>query len=299
MKKNIFCFVIAAIALLFCQIGLAKEKPTAQDWLLQGTEFEKKGVYEEAIKMYTEAIDLDENCSAAYFNRAKSRMAHHKTYASEALRDFNKTIDLEPGNAEAYYERGLLNAFMINNENALADMKTAAKLGHQGAQQWLAPAATKEKTEVKEIQPAQAVVEAPQAPVVKKEKATEAPNFPIGEYLASKKEPLILFDFNKSDIKRQYLPVLDEIAVVFKEKLPEASIVLAGHTDSSGTENYNESLSLQRAKAVESYLKEKHGFTAERFIVKGYGKNVPIASNSTKKGQAKNRRVELLGAGKK
>src|SRR4030042_3162681 len=139
MKKIQFCFVIVAIALLSYQTGLAKEKLTPQDWLQRGMDFEKHGVYEEAIKMYTKAVILDKNYSEAYFKRGKAYMASHKTSAMEALSDFNKTIDLEPTNAEAYYERGLLHSFIINNENARADMRTAANLGHKGAQKWLAP----------------------------------------------------------------------------------------------------------------------------------------------------------------
>lgn len=57
-------------------------------------------------------------------------------------------------------------------------------------------------------------------------------------------------------------------------------------------------ISLRRAKAVESYLKVKHGIPPDRIIVKGYGENAPIATNETKEGQARNRRVELLAAGK-
>jgi tetratricopeptide (TPR) repeat protein len=139
MKKIQWCFVVVAIALFCCQTGLAKEKLTAQDWLQRGMELEKQTVYEEAIKMYTRAIAVDKNYSEAYFRRAKAYMASHKSFAMEALSDFNKTIALDPTNTEAYYERGLLHAFILNNENARDDMKTAANLGHQGAQKWLAP----------------------------------------------------------------------------------------------------------------------------------------------------------------
>lgn len=296
MKKRNLCLVIVAITFLGCQIGWAKEKPTAQDWLLKGIELEQKGVHAEAIKMFTEAIDLDPSLAAAYFHRGKSYIEHHKTFASEALRDYDKTIALEPTNAEAYYERGLLNAFVINNENARADMNAAARLGHEGARKWLAPP-VEEKAEVAAA-PVPAVAEAPQKPAAQEE-AKEGPYFPINEYLASKKEPRVHFDLNRSDIKQKDQPLLDEIAVLFKEKLPQARIVVGGHTDSSGSESYNHSLSLQRARAVEAYLKEKHGLAPERFILKGYGKGVPIATNKTRKGQAQNRRVEVMGEGKR
>lgn len=297
MKKTVVCLVIVAVALLLGRTGLAKEKPTVQDWLQQGIVLQQKGVYGEAIKMFTEAINLDPKNGAAYFNRGKSHRAYHPTYYSEAMDDFDRTIDLEPENGEAYYERGLLHTFILNNENARSDMQIAANLGHQGAKKWLAPE-PQPKEKAPEVAAAPVAVEAP-APALQEEKAAEGPLFPIGEYLASPKETLVYFDLDKSDIKRRYMPLLDEIGAVFKEKLPEAAIVLGGHTDNTGSESYNDGLSLQRAKAVASYLREKYDFPEERFVLKGYGETVPIAGNATRKGQAKNRRVEIMGMGKR
>jgi outer membrane protein OmpA-like peptidoglycan-associated protein len=299
MKKIQFCFVIVAIALFSCQTGLAKEKLTAQDWLQKGIELEKHDVHEEAIKMYTLAIKADKYYAEAYFRRAKAYVATHKSNAMEALADFDAAIDLDPTNAEAYYERGLVHSFILNNEHARDDMRTAAKLGHQGAQKWLAPA-TKESASMK----AAAVASSEEAP---KSSATGeegtggergAKSLTLAEYLTSKGEPVIYFDFNMSTIKEQYQAILDEIAQVLQEKIPEANMILAGHTDSTGTEEYNDRLSLQRAKAVESYLTVKHGIPSARLNVRGYGKSAPIATNETEEGRAKNRRVELLIAPK-
>lgn len=304
--KTIQCyFVVVAIALFSCQTGLAKEKLTAQDWLQRGVEFEKQNVYEEAIKMYTKAVMVDKNYSEAYFKRAKAYMASHKTYAMEALTDFNKTIDLDPINAEAYYERGLLHSFILNNENARDDMRTAANLGHKGAQKWLAPDPEEKGKEKESAYMRTAAVtsreEAPKsltAGTGEKSKEKEGKHIDLGEYLSSKSEPVIHFDFNMSTIKQQHYAILDEIALVLKEKIPEANIVLAGYTDSTGTEKYNDYLSLRRAKAVESYLTEKHDISPDRISVRGYGESAPIATNETEEGQGRNRRVELLVAGK-
>jgi OOP family OmpA-OmpF porin len=299
MKKTVLCCVIVAIALMLGQAGLAKEKPAAQDWLNQGIALQQKGVHGEAIKSFTEAINLDPRLAEAYFNRGRSYRADRPTFASEAMRDFDRTIDLEPENAEAYYERGLLNAFIIDNENARSDMQTAANLGHEKAKKWLLPEPQPQaKAPEAAPVPVAAAAEAPAAPAVPEEKA-ELPSFPIGEYLASRREPVVHFDLDKSDIKKRDMPLLDEIGTLFKEKLPEAAIVLAGHTDSSGDEGYNDGLSLQRAKAVEAYLRDKYEFAEGRFIVKGFGESSPVASNATKKGQAKNRRVEIMGAGRR
>lgn len=299
MKKIQFCFVIVAIVLFSFQTGLAREKLTAQDWLQSGIEFEKQDVHAEAVKMYTQAIMADRNYAEAYFRRAKAYLANHKSNAMEALTDFDKAIDLDPTNAEAYYERGLLHSFILNNERARDDMRTAAKLGHKGAQKWLTPE-TKEISSTK-VATVASREEAPKSSDVGEEVKSggkEVKYRNLGEYLSSKGEPMIHFDFNMSTIKEQYYAILDEIAQVLTEKIPAEGIVLAGHTDTTGTEKYNARLSLQRAKAVESYLTEKHGIPPARIIVKSYGESAPIATNETAEGRARNRRVELLVAPK-
>ncbi len=306
MKKIQVCFVVVAIALLSCQTGVAAEKLTAHDWFLMGEKFEKSNVYEEAIKMYTEAIRLDRYYAEAYFRRAKAYVAVHKTRTEEAFGDFNEAIALDPMNAEAYYERGLLNAFTLNNEKAREDMRTAASLGHKGAQQWLAPdhgkkAAEKEgaKTQTAALpDPGGAQQPPPDITEEKTGKETGDAFFSPGKRLPSGSEPVVRFDHNKADIKEQYYPVLDEVAQVLMEKTPEAIVVLAGHTDNTGTEKYNDALSVRRANVVVSYLAGKCGIPPNRLIVKGYGESTPIATNDTVEGRAKNRRVEILDAGK-
>jgi OmpA-OmpF porin, OOP family len=99
------------------------------------------------------------------------------------------------------------------------------------------------------------------------------------------------FDFDKSVVKKKYYEKIAKLAVVMK-KYPDLKIPLEGHTDNVGGLAYNEKLSQRRAGAVKKYLVEKLGIEASRLNAKGYGKIRPIASNATKEGRQKNRRVD-------
>jgi outer membrane protein OmpA-like peptidoglycan-associated protein len=289
MKKMQFCLVIVLIVSLSCQIALAKEKLTAQDRLQKGMSFEKQGSYEEAIDMYTRAIMLDKNYTEAYMKRARAYMLYNVEYAMESLADFTKAIDIDPTNGGAYYERGLLHAYLLFNEAAVADMRKAASLGHKGAQKWL-DSHQGDKSKKKESSTVAPDYEGEQkAPAAgAAETGMENKSRDLGEYMPSGSKPIIHFDFNMSNIKPQYFAILNEVAMVLNEKVPEANIVLAGHTDSIGTENYNENLSLQRAKAVEAYLTDKYNIPSARMSIKGYGKSNPLVTNETSEGRAEN-----------
>ena len=101
----------------------------------------------------------------------------------------------------------------------------------------------------------------------------------------------ITFDFDKSNLKPEFYPVLDNVARTLQE-YNQTVIEVAGHTDSVGSDAYNQKLSEQRANAVSSYLQGR-GLNRERFIVVGAGESRPIASNDTEAGRAQNRRVEI------
>ncbi len=73
---------------------------------------------------------------------------------------------------------------------------------------------------------------------------------------------------------------------------PEVRVLVAGHSDSLGNNDYNQSLSEKRAKAVKAYLENK-GVSSKRIESRGYGEDQPIASNATRSGRSENRRVEL------
>ncbi len=101
----------------------------------------------------------------------------------------------------------------------------------------------------------------------------------------------VYFDTNKSDIKGSAATTLERLARIFKE-YPNSDILVVGHTDSSGADDYNMSLSQRRAQAVTAFLSSK-GLAVNRFTATWYGETQPREDNSTAEGRAKNRRVEL------
>jgi len=103
------------------------------------------------------------------------------------------------------------------------------------------------------------------------------------------------FDFNRSDIRPDSRPVLDEAAQSLRDN-PDLRVSVDGYTDSIGSDAYNEQLSVRRAEGVFRYL-VNHGVQPERLEVVGYGKTHPVASNDTESGRAENRRVELRVVG--
>jgi OOP family OmpA-OmpF porin len=99
------------------------------------------------------------------------------------------------------------------------------------------------------------------------------------------------FDFDKSDIRPDAAVILDEAASILNAN-PGSSVSVGGHTDSVGTDAYNQGLSERRANSVRDYLVGK-GVDGSRLTATGYGESNPIASNDTADGRALNRRVEL------
>ena len=99
------------------------------------------------------------------------------------------------------------------------------------------------------------------------------------------------FDFDKSVIKPEGKAKLDDL--VGKVKAINLEVIIAvGHTDSVGSDAYNQKLSLRRSQAVKAYLVSK-GIDKTRIYTEGKGEKQPVADNKTKEGRAKNRRVEI------
>lgn len=102
----------------------------------------------------------------------------------------------------------------------------------------------------------------------------------------------VRFDFDAASLRPGSGAVLDEAVALLRDD-PALSVEIAGHTDAVGSRDYNLDLSLRRARTVRRYLVD-HGIEPERLTVAGYGFDVPVASNETADGRARNRRVELV-----
>ena len=99
------------------------------------------------------------------------------------------------------------------------------------------------------------------------------------------------FDFDKSALKPAGKEKLDELIAKVKDVNLEV-IIAVGHTDSVGSDAYNQKLSVRRSEAVKAYLVSK-GIEKNRVYTEGKGKKQPVADNKTAEGRAKNRRVEI------
>ena len=105
---------------------------------------------------------------------------------------------------------------------------------------------------------------------------------------------LVTFDYDSAQIKPDSFELLDSFGSALNGGLVDADIVVSGHTDSSGTETYNQRLSIRRAQAVVDYLIYRHHVADSRLVVQGLGESSPIADNQTSKGRSMNRRVEFI-----
>lgn len=102
----------------------------------------------------------------------------------------------------------------------------------------------------------------------------------------------VYFDTNKSNVNAASQTTLDKLVGVLKE-YPETNVIVIGHTDSTGRDSYNMTLSEKRAKSVTDYF-ISNGLDKNRFTTKWFGEEQPTHDNSTPEGRAKNRRVNVV-----
>lgn len=102
----------------------------------------------------------------------------------------------------------------------------------------------------------------------------------------------VLFDVNSSALDSQGRTTLDDVSGVLNQ-YPKTAVVIQGHTDSTGSEELNQSLSERRAGSVRGYLVNR-GVDPDRLAAIGYGETYPVASNDSESGRQQNRRVDIL-----
>jgi outer membrane protein OmpA-like peptidoglycan-associated protein len=114
----------------------------------------------------------------------------------------------------------------------------------------------------------------------------------VGEGIMVEFNSAVLFKVNKFDLSDQSKESLNKLITILNT-YPDTDIEVQGHTDSTGTKAYNQTLSVNRAIAVANYLLD-HNISSSRVTTKGYGPDVPKYTNTTPEGRAQNRRVEFV-----
>lgn len=145
------------------------------------------------------------------------------------------------------------------------------------------------------------VFKSPGPTVVREKKALPEPDDELLQQLTDEQTPTgplerfrtqaILFKFDSDEMVGNFAPVLEELAQQLRGGFKE--LIVEGHTDSIGSESYNQRLSLKRAEAIRRYLVTKYQFDSKKISPIGYGETRPIADNGNYQGRRLNRRVDF------
>jgi outer membrane protein OmpA-like peptidoglycan-associated protein len=104
----------------------------------------------------------------------------------------------------------------------------------------------------------------------------------------------VRFGFDSSELSDAARAMLDDLAADLRQRNENVYIEIQGHTDATGSDDYNLDLGRQRAEAVQRYLNLRHGVALHRMSVVSYGESAPVADNDTRDGRSANRRVVLV-----
>ena len=231
----------------------------------------------------------------------------------EARSDLEKvTIDLDEARLTLDEQRGRLeeqSAQLASQKDELAaqDKLLADQKALIGEQEQYLKAANKELLEMRSRMQTIAVLRLSILEQIRDsvvEVMGDASKVTIGDNGSIVLDEGVLFDFGSSAVKAAARPTLDRLVTVLRTFLSDAdnakyvdSIVISGHTDSTGSDAQNRALSTDRANAVLNYLltsgKGELNEYARYFCAAGYGKTRPVASNDTEEGRAQNRRIEI------
>lgn len=113
----------------------------------------------------------------------------------------------------------------------------------------------------------------------------------VGEGILINFDSGLLFDFDSYALRETTMNNLANLAETLND-YPRTEILIEGHTDAKGPEDYNRNLSVNRAESVANFL-AANGVSNDRFVIKGYGEAQPVATNETAEGRQQNRRVEV------
>ena len=141
--------------------------------------------------------------------------------------------------------------------------------------------------------PLPALVVAPGAPAIPGV-TPEAPKLRRGRVVRKFRIPELMFNFDRWALRPESEAAISEITGELMKHEGPFLVKIEGHTDSLGSNLYNEKLSLQRATAVANEMIERYNILPERVFIEGYGEKRPIASNETAEGRGRNRRVDIL-----
>lgn len=104
----------------------------------------------------------------------------------------------------------------------------------------------------------------------------------------------VLFDFDSATVRPESYGLLAEVAIALNsERLYDEPVVISGHADSDGPEDYNLNLSFRRARAVRDYLVDACAVRSDRLVVRGFGEHLPLVTEVDAETKQKNRRVEF------
>jgi len=113
----------------------------------------------------------------------------------------------------------------------------------------------------------------------------------VGDTIVLNMPGNVTFQTDSADLRPEFFEVLNSVGIVL-QKFNQTAIEVTGHTDNTGSDSYNFTLSERRATTVAHYL-QAQGVLATRFSTRGIGENQPIADNATPEGRSQNRRVEI------
>lgn len=225
------------------------------------------GEKEAALADYNTAIGIDSTLAEAFLNRGTAY--YNWRNIENARRDYNQAVVIDSEYAEAYFGRGLTKYAVKDKIGACSDWNMAYALGFIKDAQVINNICLPERADL-----------------------NQDLNPPDLRWVSRLR---ILTEKNKSDVRPQYMDVINKVATLLKA-YPGITLEIQGHADSVNLgpdKEFNRKLSQKRADAVKAAI-VKQNVEAKRMVAIGYGALQPIAPNTTEDGRIQNRRIEFI-----